>query len=153
MLWIIIPGAYVLIGVIIVLLPAVRRTMRILNAVIPPPRDTLWQAVAFFVLAYAAIIMVWPLLLWGLVPHRDRSVLPISPTKPEPEIPAEWLIRPLTEDEAAKSIWFASNIPADGCQLWELRSPDHYWKNLAGRTGIALVCNGKVVASQITMMN
>jgi hypothetical protein len=40
-----------------------------------------------------------------------------------------------------------------GDELWEFGSPDHAWKHLAGRAGIALVRNGEVYDCIVTFMN
>jgi hypothetical protein len=40
-----------------------------------------------------------------------------------------------------------------GDELWEFRSPTETWQTLSGRAGIALVRNGEVVDSIVTMMN
>jgi hypothetical protein len=41
----------------------------------------------------------------------------------------------------------------DGDELWEFSSSRESWEHLAGRAGIALVRDGKVVASLVTMLN
>jgi len=40
-----------------------------------------------------------------------------------------------------------------GDELWEFSSSEESWQHLAGRAGFALVRNGEVVASIVTMMN
>jgi hypothetical protein len=40
-----------------------------------------------------------------------------------------------------------------GDELWTFSSPADYWKNFAGRLGIALVRNGKIVDVIVTTMN
>lgn len=45
------------------------------------------------------------------------------------------------------------NQMQDGDELWEFVSSRESWKALAGRAGIALVRNGEVVTSIVTMMN
>lgn len=40
-----------------------------------------------------------------------------------------------------------------GDELWEYSSPNHFWENLAGREGIALVRNGEIVLDLLTRMN
>jgi len=40
-----------------------------------------------------------------------------------------------------------------GDELWTFSSPADYWKNLAGRLGIALVRDGKIVDVIVTAMN
>jgi hypothetical protein len=41
----------------------------------------------------------------------------------------------------------------EGDELWEYRSPEQFWKNMAGRVGIALVRNGEVVDAITTVLN
>ena len=41
----------------------------------------------------------------------------------------------------------------DGDELWEYTSDSHYWENLAGRTGIAVVRKGEVIDCITTKMN
>ena len=41
----------------------------------------------------------------------------------------------------------------EGDELWDFSSPPETWAHLAGRAGIALVRDGKVIRSLITMMN
>ena len=41
----------------------------------------------------------------------------------------------------------------DGGELWSFNSPADSWRHLAGRWGIALVRNGEVIKSLVTMMN
>jgi hypothetical protein len=42
-------------------------------------------------------------------------------------------------------------VPGD--QLWRFRSPEHTWANLSGRAGYAIVRDGKVVHSLVTLLN
>lgn len=95
------------------------------------------------------------------------------------EIPPDWLRAKITVEEAerqhpgipsddrvakfpyiAKPFAFQNKqweaMKADmkpNDQLWEFSSPGPSWKALAGRAGIALVRNGKVIASIVTVMN
>ena len=41
----------------------------------------------------------------------------------------------------------------EGDQLWEFSSPADHWQHLCGRAGIALVRDGKILDSLVTMMN
>lgn len=40
-----------------------------------------------------------------------------------------------------------------GDELWEFNSPEDTWKHLAGRAGFAVVRDGNLIASLVTMMN
>jgi hypothetical protein len=40
-----------------------------------------------------------------------------------------------------------------GDELWRSASPADSWTNLAGRAGVALVRDGRVVATPVTMLN
>jgi hypothetical protein len=42
-------------------------------------------------------------------------------------------------------------LPGD--ELWRFRSPDDTWARLAGRAGYAILRNGKIVRSLITLLN
>jgi hypothetical protein len=42
---------------------------------------------------------------------------------------------------------------ASNDELWYFCSPEEMWRNLAGRAGIALVRNGKVIDELIFLMN
>jgi hypothetical protein len=41
----------------------------------------------------------------------------------------------------------------DGDELWEFCSPSESWQRLAGTAGVALVRNGEVVDSIVTLLN
>jgi hypothetical protein len=41
----------------------------------------------------------------------------------------------------------------DGDELWEFSSPPITWKYLAGRAGLSIVRNDKIVDSIVTIMN
>ena len=41
----------------------------------------------------------------------------------------------------------------DGDELWTFSTPDDYWRNLAGRAGVALVRDGVAIRQMITRMN
>ena len=41
----------------------------------------------------------------------------------------------------------------EGDELWNFSSPAESWRMLCGRAGIALVRNGEIVDSFVTMMN
>jgi hypothetical protein len=40
-----------------------------------------------------------------------------------------------------------------GDELWQFLSPEHTWANLMGRAGYAIVRNGEIVHSLVTVMN
>jgi hypothetical protein len=40
-----------------------------------------------------------------------------------------------------------------GDELWRFRSPDHTWANLTGRAGYAIVRNGEILHSLVTLLN
>jgi hypothetical protein len=40
-----------------------------------------------------------------------------------------------------------------GDELWRFCSPDHTWPNLAGRAGYAIVRDGEIVHSLVTLLN
>ncbi len=45
------------------------------------------------------------------------------------------------------------SMMTEGDELWEFCSPPESWEHLAGRAGIALVRDGEIVESIVTMMN
>lgn len=70
-----------------------------------------------------------------------------------------WLTKRMTRDELLSdsdgSIRWAELLDEhqDGDELWEFSSPARYWRRLAGRGGVALVRDGKIVVSVVTIMN
>ncbi len=70
-----------------------------------------------------------------------------------------WLTKRVTRDEllaeSGGSDFFAKLLDAyqDGDELWEFSSPAGYWRSLAGRGGVALVRDGKIVTSVVTIMS
>jgi hypothetical protein len=52
------------------------------------------------------------------------------------------------------SIWEAVKRSAqDSDEIWEFSSPAKSWKLLAGRAGVCIVRNGKVIDGIVTIMN
>jgi hypothetical protein len=45
----------------------------------------------------------------------------------------------------------ASMQPED--EVWEFNSPEHFWRNTAGRAGVAFVRNGEIIEAFVTAMN
>lgn len=41
----------------------------------------------------------------------------------------------------------------EGDELWEFKSPPEHWKKKRGRAGIALVRDGELIDSLVTLMN
>ena len=83
------------------------------------------------------------------------------------EVPPKWLFDPVDIDEI-ESDWLNKSGPygvpkeawikmksqmVEGDEIRAFSAPEEYWKNLAGRAGYALVREGKVIASIVTMMN
>ena len=83
------------------------------------------------------------------------------------EVPPKWLFDPVDIDEI-ESDWLNKSGPygvpkeawikmksqmIEGDEIRAFSAPEEYWKNLAGRAGYALVREGKVIASIVTMMN
>jgi len=70
-----------------------------------------------------------------------------------------WLTKRVTRDEllaeSGDSDFFEKLLDAyqDGDELWRFSSPADYWRNLAGRGGVALVRDGKIVTSVVTIMS
>jgi hypothetical protein len=49
--------------------------------------------------------------------------------------------------------WFKEDDWQDGDELWEWSTPDTFWQSLSGRGGYAIVRNGKVIETTITIEN
>lgn len=69
-----------------------------------------------------------------------------------------WLTKRVTADELwgdRDGVFWKRLLDAyrEGDELWEFSSPAHYWQNLAGRGGVALVRGGIVVDSVVSVMN
>lgn len=70
-----------------------------------------------------------------------------------------WLTKRVTRDElladsGGPTLWKTLlDIYQDGDELWEFTSPAEYWENLAGRGGVALVRDGKIVETVVTIMS
>ena len=82
-------------------------------------------------------------------------------------VPPEWLFDPVDIDEM-ESDWLDKPGPygvpkkewvklksqmEEHDEIFSFSSPPQSWENLAGRAGYALVRDGEVVASIVTMMN
>lgn len=71
----------------------------------------------------------------------------------------EWLTKRVTRDELLAEpngqVFWKTLLDAyqDGDELWEFSSPEDYWRNLAGRGGVALVRNGEIVDTVVTIIN
>ncbi len=79
-------------------------------------------------------------------------------------VPAEWLDMPVSVEQLDVDYGTPqSGVHADwerlkaemqpGDKLVRFASPAESWKHLAGRAGIALVRDGKVIDAFVTMMN
>ena len=89
-------------------------------------------------------------------------------------MPPEWLKQQLTVDEAESAHQVSDErlgpgpVPfgfmnrdwrallaqmREGDEFWEFCSPPESWEHLAGREGIALVREGKVIGTILTLMN
>jgi hypothetical protein len=83
------------------------------------------------------------------------------------EVPPKWLFDPVDIGEI-ESAWLDKPGPygvsreawiklksqmVEGDDIRAFSAPADYWENLAGRAGYALVRDGKVVASIVTIMN
>lgn len=112
------------------------------------------------------------MLLWQGEPARAAD------GESAPVIPAAWLVEKISVDaaetehpgvsderverfpEAAKPFGFqngeweslkASMKPGD--EIWSFSSPQDYWKNHAGRAGVALVRDGVPITALVTVLN
>lgn len=73
------------------------------------------------------------------LPHDERARRFPEIRKPFGFLSAQW------EELKAKM--------QPGDELWEFRSPPESWKHLAGAGGVAVLRDGKVIASLFTIMN
>jgi hypothetical protein len=112
------------------------------------------------------------ILLWqgGQVRAADNDAAPV--------IPATWLVKKISVEEAetenpgiadervkrfpevAKAFGFQNreweSLKAEmkpGDEIWTFASPDDYWKNYAGRAGVALVREGNAIKAVVTVLN
>ncbi|HLH11407.1 MAG TPA: hypothetical protein VKV77_05945 [Methylovirgula sp.] len=77
-------------------------------------------------------------------------------------VPPDWLQEPVAIEQADAQ-YAASGLAAEwrklkeqmhpGDRLVQFESPRNSWIHLAGRAGIALVRDGKVIAAMVTLMN
>jgi hypothetical protein len=148
-------SAYICAGALIMATPSARRVMRRecagvagpIHPLSPCPTYPLWKIIAFFTLVYAGALLAWPLFVRSWFPQK------IHVPEPKPDVPNDWLVRRLSDEEIAlQRPRFRTRMQV-GDEVWEFNSPAHFWEHLAGRAGIALVRNGEVLDSIITSMN
>ncbi len=125
----------------------------------------LWKCFLLAALSTIAAMILWPG-FWN-------QMFGVAATR-IPTIPAAWLNQRTTvvEAEAAHMVRLEKLGPdpiafgfqngqwrevlallQPGDELWNYSSPSETWQNLAGRAGIAVVRDGKVVATLMTLMN
>jgi hypothetical protein len=119
--------------------------------------------------------VLYAILLW---PGGQASAADGVSNDSAPPIPAAWLVEKIRVEaaeaehpglsderverfpEVAKAFGFqngeweslkASMKPGD--EIWTFASPDDYWKNYAGRAGVALVRTGVPIKAIVTVMN
>jgi hypothetical protein len=130
------------------------------------PTAPLWKCLAFVVVITTFAVIMWPA-FWD-------KLFPPKPKKMTPSIPTDWLSERTSADEAERKhsvrvdklgpepipfgyqnarwreLLSTMNV---GDELWNYSNSAESWKNLAGRAGIAVVRNGKIIASMTTLMN
>lgn len=76
-----------------------------------------------------------------------------GPSPPWP--PLEWLEEPAADITAAEysARYAATVVIQDGDVVWRFSSPPKSWHFLAGRAGLALVRDGRIVHSRTQIMN
>ena len=70
--------------------------------------------------------------------------------------PVEWLVEPAADITAEEySAWFKGQklVIQEGDVVWRFSSPPDSWRYLAGRAGFALVRDGKIVHSRMTILS
>jgi hypothetical protein len=160
-MWILLLAAYILTGIVIVTFTSAKDEMPRLDDFVLRPRRGLermrkvpaWKIVACFTLLYGITIVGWPLFLSSWFPRREKRERKSVASVPKPDIPKEWLRGQLTDEEAAERQWEFRGLMQEGDEIWKYCSPPQSWERLAGRAGIALVRNGEIVASRLTMLN
>jgi len=117
---------------------------------------------------------------WKAIYSSDRKILPISEFRSLPNakgniLDKSWLTTKISVEKAEKEHMvidrrlgmvptpfgfqndsWVKNIISEmkpGDELWEFCNAGHNWKNLAGRKGIALVREGKIISHITTLMN
>ena len=69
------------------------------------------------------------------------------------EIESDWLDKPSPYGVPSEEWEELKSQMKEGDEIRAFSSPKDYWENLAGRSGYALVREGKAIAGIITMMN
>ena len=69
------------------------------------------------------------------------------------EMESDWLDKPGPYGVPTEAWIKLKSKMVEGDEIRAFSAPEEYWKNLAGRAGYALVREGKVIASIVTMMN
>jgi hypothetical protein len=148
-------STYIGVGVLMMATPSARHVMRKecagvagpIHPLSPRPSYPRWKIIAFFTLVYAGSLLAWPLFLRSWFPRK------IHAPEPKRDVPKGWLVRRLSDEEAALQHPRFRTRRQEGDEVWEFNSPARFWQHLAGRAGIALVRDGEVVDSIITSMN
>lgn len=77
-------------------------------------------------------------------------------SEPDTWPPVEWLVEPATDTSAEEySRWVKDPklVIQDGDVVWRFSSPRESWMYLAGRAGLALVRDGQIVHSRMTILS
>lgn len=80
-----------------------------------------------------------------------------------------WLTRRIAQGDVAEAFRVGDDVPGldrlpfavrnlldqmrDGDELWLFCSPPESWAALAGRSGVAVVREGRIISSALTLMN
>lgn len=69
--------------------------------------------------------------------------------------PRDWLIERLdpTKETRSKGLDKLTLLMLPGDELWSYSSPPETWEHMMGRSGIALLRDGRTIAQVITLMN
>ena len=76
-------------------------------------------------------------------------------SEPDTWPPVEWLVEPAADITAEEySAWYAVTVVIqEGDVVWRFSSPPDSWKYLAGQAGFALVRDGQIVHSRVTILS
>ena len=84
----------------------------------------------------------------------------IEDVENDESVPREWLRKKISIEDVEADILIPERVCLlmkqeirEGDELWEFSSPPKMWERLWGRAGIALVRDGEIVHSILTVMN
>jgi len=76
-------------------------------------------------------------------------------SEPDTWPPVDWLVEPVADITAEEysARYAVTVVIQEGDVVWRFSSPPDSWKYLAGRAGFALVRDGQIVHSRLTILS